>query len=156
MLAVLVVDLLHLQRVALGKLRQTYVFASRFGVAILVPALFVSSQEAAVGNDRAGGRESGFTLGRVGLDAHGSCLPASIIHLRGHSALPDQVVKTQFRTADLPGHLVWGTEVGTRWADSFVSLLRALGFGCVKARLGGNRGGSVQLAGLFAGRSNRL
>src|SRR5205823_4762542 len=61
---------------------------------LLVATLLVGGEEAAEGDDRAGGRELGVLSGaRLGAQSHRDGLAARVRHLRGDGALPDQVVQ---------------------------------------------------------------
>ncbi len=86
--------------VALGERRQAALLL--VGCDRLVAALLVGEHEAAERDHGAGGAELGVAaVGGRGADAHRDGLAARIRHLRGHRALPDQVVERRLVALDL-------------------------------------------------------
>ena len=99
------------------------------GIGIVRP-FDISPEEARKVNPFASGAEA--SIFHVNLD--GDVGLAGIGHLRGHGALPNQVVQRQLppRQARLLGR----TETAPGWADGFVGFLRSLAFGGVLTWLG--------------------
>ena len=70
----------------------------------------------------------------VGLDAHHDRFARGINHLRGHGALPDQLVDARLAGSQLAGDLLGRAERVTGRANGLMGLLRVLDLGRVHAR----------------------
>ena len=109
---------------------------------VVVDVLDVDAPKARLGDDRARRTESdprgGTGRGGVGLDADDDGLAGGVDHLRGHGALPDELVDPRFARGQLTSHLLGRAERVARRTDRLVRLLGVLDLGGVHAR--GRRG----------------
>ena len=135
-------------------------------VALFVATLLVGLQEAAEGDDRSTCCELG--RGRAcpgeaveavsdgGGDDDGCGGTLRVRHLRGHSALPDEVVELPVVAPERAIELARCAERVTGRTDGLVCLLRVLALAAVQARLFGNGLRAVERCRLRARRVERL
>ena len=122
---------------------------------LLVPALLIGGEEAAEGDDGAGGTELDLTRGRLAIQRraqlHRRGRATGIGHLRGDRPLPDQLVEREVLAPQFSGHLRRRPEAVARGADRLVRLLRTLGLGRVAARRIGHVVRAIEIPGLLPG-----
>ena len=126
-------DLFGLQIAAFLQVRQAVLALL---ARILVGA--VSLQETREGNGAAGCREldiiGAIIRGRGAGDRHLHGGALGIGHLRGHGALPNQVIKLKFLRIQLARQLAWGGKGLAGGADRLVRLLRVFDAAVINAR----------------------
>ena len=132
-----------------GQLR----FIGVLRVAFFVTTFFIREEETAEGDDRSAGRELDrgsvpLSLGDARPHNDGGGLPLRISHLRGNRSFPDQLVKTQFRSAESGLQLCWCAKRITGGPDGLVRFLCVFRLGRVDARFSGKRFGAVERSGL--------
>ena len=98
----------------------------------------------------------GHALGHLGRQADLRARPGGVVHLGGHRALPDQLVQAELVARQLATGLLGRAERLAGRADGLVGLLRVLDLALVAAGRVGDVGVAVHLAGLGAGRRQRL
>ncbi|SON60145.1 hypothetical protein MSIMFI_01638 [Mycobacterium simulans] len=120
----------------------------------LVHGFDVGLEEAGEGQGAPGGREHDVVLGPLILqsafDPQAQRGAPRIGHLRGHRALPHQLIEPEFVTVELAPHRVGGGEGLAGGADCLVRLLSVLHLAGVLARRGGDEFCAVELARLGA------
>lgn len=142
-------DLLGGQRIALAHLGQPALAVVQLGVRV-VGTLDVRLQEAVEGDRLAGGAELDVpAVGGGATDLHRDRVAGRVLHLGGDGPLPDQLVELEL-VAGQSG-LGGRAETITRGTDRLVRLLRVLDLAGVRARLGRQVVGPVQLRHLGAG-----
>src|SRR5262249_58447341 len=136
-------EVLRDQRLGLGQRRQATLVVVQLGVRV-VRALHVGLEEPVEVDDLAGRAELGVLAG-AGAPRHPDRdrLAGGVLHLRGHGALPDQVVHAQL-VAGQAGRRR-GAEAVPGRPDRLVRLLRALYLAGVDARLVRDVLGAVEL-----------
>ena len=141
------------EALALGHLRQAAVLGLRvLAVDLGVPALLVRVEEALERDDRARGAElREAAVLRGGREPQRGGVALGIGHLRGHGALPDQLVQAELVRAQLGLDLGRGPEGVPRGPDGLVGLLRGLVALGVDARLGRHGVRPVELGSLAPG-----
>ena len=120
----------------------------------LLDRLHVRLEEAVEG-DGAPRRDEGArrTLGRRGVDLDTDALALGVLHLRGHGALPDQLVQPEL--IPLQSGLRRGAEHLAGRSDRLVRLLRVLHLAGVDPRLLGQEVRTEELPHLVAGGADR-
>ena len=130
-------------RVALGHRRQVDLAIGQLGLGVVL-ALDVGPQVAGELDDLARGGELRLPAGPVAAAGRGADQPnlgaraGGVGHLRGHRALPDQVVEAELVAGQRAGRLVRGAERLTGRPDGFVGLLGVLHLALVATRLVGH------------------
>ena len=137
----------------LGQVRQPALGVVGLTAGLVVEALDVGLQEARERDGAAGGVEHHLlATGSLAGDPQAQRGAAGIGHLRGHGALPDQLVEPELVGVELAVQLARRLEDVTRGSDGLVGLLRVLDLAGVLARRRMHVLVAVELTGLVAGR----